>query len=81
MGCAQKRDAHSWRRSDDRRSRQPGGWVECGTNRVQEIVSGTVARISTASFMETSIMERTAAVCSQLLNRKALKMVGAADAT
>ena len=36
-----KNDAHSWPRSDDRRTMRPTGRVEYGNNRVQEIVSGT----------------------------------------
>ena len=38
-----KSDAHSWLRNDDRRRRRPIGRLEYGNNRVQEIVSGTVA--------------------------------------
>ena len=34
-------DAHSWPRSDDRRTMRPTGRGEYGNNRVQEIVSGT----------------------------------------
>ena len=36
-----KYDAHSWPRSDDRRTLRPTGRGESGNNRVQEIVSGT----------------------------------------
>ncbi len=40
-GWSQRLDAHNWRRSADRRPMRPGGQVQYGNNRVQEIVSGT----------------------------------------
>jgi len=40
-GWANRLDAHSWHRNDDRRPTRPGGRVQDGYNRVQEIVSGT----------------------------------------
>jgi hypothetical protein len=39
---SQKLDAHNWRRSADCRPMRPGGQVQYGNNRVQEIVSGTL---------------------------------------
>jgi len=39
-------DAHCWLRNDDHRPRQSRGRIKYGYNRVQEIVSGTVAMSS-----------------------------------
>ncbi len=44
-----KYDAHSWLRSDDRRTLRPTGRGESGNNRVQEIVSGTKASTFSSS--------------------------------
>ncbi len=47
-----KNDAHSWPRSDDRRTMRPTGRVEYGNNRVQEIVSGTHSRFASPDEKE-----------------------------
>lgn len=46
-----KNDAHRWRRSDDRRTMRPTGRGEYGNNRVQEIVSGTQARLCLSALL------------------------------
>jgi hypothetical protein len=58
--CPLKYDAHTWPRSDDRRTLRPTGRGEYGYNRVQEIVSGTdpTCEIRADSILSISIKNR-----------------------